>query len=179
MLALSSCAGVSRPSVQPAEPPSEPQAGSQPFVFPAKHSNGEKAGGLTLGSTTVKEAADLFAPFPKGMDEGAPRLDTLKLTVAGRALKLLIIYNPWETMYQLHFDANDRLILLVDGAPELRNKSMNEVLETYPSLKETERKASWFEMQGELQPCVTLIAVFALPDEKLSSTSYAFTCATN
>ena len=67
---------------------------------------------------------------------------------------------------------------MVDAAPELRNKLRNEVLETYPSLKESERKASWFEMQGELQPCVTLIAVFDLPDEKLSSTSYAFTCAT-
>ena len=107
-LALSlSCSEVSRPSAQPVEPVADRPAGSLPFVFPAKHSNGEKAGGLTLGTTTVKQAMDSFAPFPKGMDEGAPRLDAMKVTVAGRALKLLTIYNPWETSYQLHFDAND------------------------------------------------------------------------
>jgi hypothetical protein len=148
---------------------------SQPFVFVAMLANGQKVGDLTLGATTLKQAVKVF---PKTVGQGKPRPNPVEFNVSGRILKPLTVYNPSQTMYQLYFDAKERLVLIVDGAPELRNKQKNEVLGRYPQLKESKREVSWSEMQGELQSCVTLIAVFRLPDEKLDSLGYAFTCVT-
>lgn len=52
----------------------------------------------------------------------------------------------------------------------------DELFGRYPQLKETRRERDWVEMQTELAPCVALITVFVLPDEKLDSLGYAFTC---
>ncbi len=154
--------------------PDQP-SGSQPFVFAATLANGKKVGDLVLGATTLKQAVKMF---PKTVGQGKPRPNPVEFNVSGRTLKPLTVYNPSQTMYQLYFDAKERLVLIVDGAPEPPNMQKNELLARYPQLKESKREAFWSEMQAELQPCVTLIAVFQLPDEKLDSLGYAFTCVT-
>lgn len=132
-------------------------------------------GDLTLRETSLKQAAKMF---PKTGAPGKARPNSVEFNLSGRILKPATVYNPSYTRYQLYFDGKERLVLIVDGAPELQNRHKSEVLARYPQLKESNRQSYWTEMQAELQPCVTLIVVFSLPEERLDSLGYAFTCAT-
>jgi hypothetical protein len=142
--------------------------------------DGQPAGHLTLGETTLVEALALL-PAPPSEYEGQPRPSHLRLQIGEQALVPTTVYNPWRTVYQLHFDGNDVLVLLVDGSLISSHKTLEEMTAEYPGLHQTDEDPNWTEMQVELTPCVTLIAVFAPSyshGDVLGSLGYAFTCAT-
>jgi hypothetical protein len=93
--------------------------------------------------------------------------------------KPTLVYNPWMTLYILFFDANQRLVIVVDGGKSrFQGTSQQEVLRQYPQLKETYRDSDKYEMQVEAQPCVTLMLLISVKDNTVGPIAYVFTCPT-
>lgn len=153
----------------------------QPEAFKAELVDGSPVGQLVLGKTTVDDAKGLFEKA--GVELGQKRKNTIMFSVGKAELKPKYIYNPWATLYQLYFDKNNVLVMIVDGAPETYPKTKAAFLEKYKDARETDRESNWYEMQVPLSDCTTLIAVFNIGGadpgmDKLDSIGLAYTCDT-
>lgn len=152
----------------------------QPFAYPAVLTNGRSVGNLILGQTTLEQAVKMFPPIPPGA-QGNPRPPRAypEAKIGQVSPKPTLVYNPWMTLYLLFFDSNVKLVIVVDGGKsKLRGLSQQEMLRQYPQLKETDRDSLEYEMQVEIQPCVTLMLLFSTRDNTVGDIAYVFTCPT-
>lgn len=155
-------------------------AQGQTFVYPAALIDGRSAGNLILGQTVVEQAVKMFPSAPPGY-EGNPRPPRgfPEAKIGQVSPKPTLVYNPWMTLYLLFFDANQKLVIVVDGGKSrFRGLSQQEMLRQYPQLKETSRGSLEYEMQVEVQPCVTLMLLISSRDNTVGDIAYAFTCPT-
>lgn len=116
-------------------------AQGQTFVYPAALIDGRSAGNLILGQTVVEQAVKMFPSAPPGY-EGNPRPPRgfPEAKIGQVSPKPTLVYNPWMTLYLLFFDANQKLVIVVDGGKSrFRGLSQQEMLRQYPQLKETSR----------------------------------------
>jgi hypothetical protein len=153
-------------------------AAIHPFIFHAVLTDGQKAGDLTLGQTTLEQAVKMFPEPPVPSYGGEPRAPQGYPPVRVGKIRPnpAVVFNPWNTMYALYFDKNNKLVIiseLVTG-----KISQKEIAKQYPKLKETDRGSGSFEMQAEIQPCVAFMALFRTADSSMDQSAYAFTCET-
>ncbi len=161
-------------------PLSGASAQAQPFAYPAVLIDGRSVGNLILGHTTLDQAVRMFPPSPTGY-EGSPRPPRgFPVAKIGQVSpKPTLVYNPWMTLYLLFFDANQQLVIIVDGGKsKLRGLTQQEMLKQYPQLKEMSRDSLEYELQVEIQPCVTLMALFSTRDNTVGDIAYVFTYST-
>jgi hypothetical protein len=155
-------------------------AQGQTFAYPAVLLDGRSAGNLILGQTTVEQAVRMFPAAPSGY-EGNPRSPRgfPEAKVGQVSPKPTVVFNPWMTLYLLYFDSNRRLVIVVDGGKSrFRGSSQQEMLSQYPQLKETYRDSLEYEMQVEVQPCVTLMLLISSRGNMVGDIAYTYTCPT-
>lgn len=87
-----------------------------------------------------------------------------------------IVYNPINSLYVLFFDKNKRLVIVQESGSKLEGLSRQELVQQYPILTETDRRPDWFEMQGEIQPCITMLVMIDDRTGRVRQVAYAFTC---
>lgn len=121
----------------------------------------------------------MLPPIPPGA-EGTPKPPSgyPEAKIGQVSPKPALVYNPWMTIYQLYFDSNRKLVIIVDGKSKLRGSGQQEMLRQYPRLEETYRDSHEYEMQVEIQPCVTLMLLLSAGDNTVGDTAYVFTCPT-
>lgn len=154
----------------------------QPFAYPAVLVDGRSMGDLILGQTTLEEAIRMFPSAPPGY-EGNPRSPRgfPQAKIGQVSPKPRLVYNPWMTLYLLYFDANHRLVIVVDGGKSRsRGLSRQEMMKQYPDLKETQRDSNSpeYEMQVEIQPCLTLMLLISASNNIVGDIAYVYTCPT-
>lgn len=149
---------------------------AQPFIFHAVLVDGQKAGDLILGQTTLEQAVKIFPNPPFPSYEGDPRPPRGYPQVKAGKIKPKFVYNPWNTMYALYFDENNKLIIVVEL--ESQRVKKQDIISRYPQLKETSRDLESYEMQGEIKPCITLMVLFRSNDDTIDQMAYVFTCET-
>ena len=165
--------------------PSKPAAAtgsesSRFMAFPAVTADGKSAGTLQLGQTTLAEAKQMLPPPPADVAQGQPRTpDGYPRPTRGEVIpKPTLVYNPWKTSYQLFFDANQRLVALVDGGSAFLGKPVATVAKQYPDLHETVRELPFSEQQAQVGPCATMLVMASTSDTTVSDVAYVFHCAT-
>jgi hypothetical protein len=155
-------------------------APAQAFAYPAVLLDGRRVGDLILGETTLEQAVRMFPPIPPG-GPGAPRpprgYPPVKI---GQVIpRPTLVYSPWMSLYQLYFDENRRLVIIVDGGQSaLRGRSRAEVSSQFPQLQETANYGIEIELQGELRPCITLMVLVNTSTNTVGDIAYAHTCPT-
>lgn len=122
-------------------------------------------GDLWIGKTTLKEALELFPETPPGdpRHTGAPRSGRppAYITYDGENLKAhpRTIFNPWSTMYQLWFDEQKILKVVVDASSPEDGQSPNALEEKYAGIHRVEGlqdSDSSTQMQARLNPCAVV-----------------------
>lgn len=158
----------------------EALAQDQSFAYPAVLTDGRAVGNLILGQTTLEQAVRMFPAGPRGY-EGNPRPPRgfPEAKIGQVSPKPNLVYNPWMTIYRLYFDVNLRLVIILDGGKSrLRGQSQQELQRQYPQIIETYRDPLEYEMQVEVQPCVTLMVLISARGNTVGDIAYVFTCAT-
>lgn len=159
--------------------PGSASAQVQPFAYPAVLIDGRVVGNLPLGQTTLEQAVKMFPPIPLGAPGGPrPPSGYPEAQIGQVSPKPTLVYNPWMTMYLLFFDSNRKLVIILDGKSKLRGLSQQELLRQYPQFKETYRDSLEYEMQGEIQSCVTLMLLLSAQNNTVGDIAYVFTCPT-
>jgi hypothetical protein len=83
------------------------------------------------------------------------------------------------SFYVLYFDGHQRLVIIVGGGRSSLRGASREYLRTrYPQLQETARVGEMVEFQGEIAPCVALVALVQGRTGVVGDVAYAFTCST-
>lgn len=144
----------------------------KPFVFNSVLTNGKKAGSLVLGRTTFDEAVRMY-PAPPSEYDGNLRPVAGPTPEGYPAVKY--VYNPWQTMYALFFDGQERLVL-VSELHELGRISEKELMKKHPGLIETNTSEDSIIYEAQVQECVSLIAVVETKGRTVEQLSYAYTC---
>jgi len=151
------------------------KGGEAAYVFPSILTNGEKAGDLILGRTTVEEAVRMHPQPPLGPYDGDVRpVEAFPALSADGLPELKTVYNPWQTMYSLFFDSEKKLVM-VSELHELGSLSEKKLLADNPGLTETYRDNGLVEYRLDIQPCVTLIALVT-GDGWVEELSVAYSC---
>ena len=122
-------------ATSPSKPAAATGSDSSRFMaFPAVTADGKSAGTLQLGQTTLAEAKQMLPPPPADVAQGQPRTpDGYPRPTRGEVIpKPTLVYNPWKTSYQLFFDANQRLVALVDGGIRLPRQAGRDGREAVP-----------------------------------------------
>lgn len=157
----------------------KPEAGQkeEPYVFSAYLTSGVKSGDLVLGRTTYDEALKIF-PQPTKPYDGRfrPAEEYPVLKLGGSIPVPRYVFNPWHTMYALFFDSEKRLVIISELLPMGIMKKAD-LLKKYPQLEETAADSSTYELQADIRPCVTLIAVVDAKGDSVEQISYAYACA--
>ena len=145
----------------------------KPFVFSASLTNGKKAGPLVLGQTTFEEVLKIFPQPPFEDYDGALRL--LENPQSESMQSIEYVYNPWQTMYALFFDADMRLVM-VSELYELGRLTEKELLRRYPNMVKTDSEQGSIEYQAEIFDCAAVIATVETAGHTVEQLSYAYTC---
>lgn len=157
----------------------KPEAGQreEPYVFSAFLTNGVRSGDLVLGRTTYDEALKIF-PEPTKPYDGRfrPAVEYPVLKLGGSIPVPRYIFNPWHTMYALFFDSEKRLVIISELLP-MGSMKKEDLLKKHPQLEETAVDVSSYELQGDIRPCVTVIAVVDAKGDSVEQVSYAYACA--
>ncbi len=150
-----------------------------PFSYPAVLVDGRKVGDLVLGETSLDQTIQMFPQIPVG-NEGAPRPPRgYPEAKIGQVIpQPTLVFNPWMTQYRLYFDSERKLVIILDGFSKLRGLSREDMLKQFATLRETYRDSLEYEMQVEIQPCVTLMLLLSSRENTVGDIAYVFTCAT-
>lgn len=149
------------------------------LVIPAFVSGYERVGDLVLGKTTLAQAQRMFPVSPPGY-EGRPRKpDGYPKSKFGEVSpKPKLVFNPWESMYALFFDKNERLVIVMELGSLFEGKTVAEIGELYPGLRKTESIKGYYEMQTELAPCAALMLMVTEGSDIITQAAYVYTCKT-
>ena len=126
-----------------------------------------------LGQTTFEDAVKMYPPPPFEDYDGALRPVEEPLSESMQSIEY--VYNPWQTMYSLFFDA-DRRLVMVSELYELGSLTEEELLKRYPGMVETDSGSGFIEYQAELQECAVVIATVETAGRTVEQLSYAYTC---
>ena len=148
----------------------------RPEIVPVRRTNGTVIGELELGRTSSDEARLLFENGGAGL--GPEMKNTAPFVIGTTTLAPTRLYTPPGTRHQLYFDDNGILVLFVDGAAAVFPASGREFLHRFPEAKETGRIVGSYELQAELSPCVTVIALFRTVNDSLDSVAFGYVCPT-
>lgn len=185
LLLLSSCALIPYGPKSSPKAPSQPGSAGKPLIYPAVLVNGQKAGDLILGETTLKQALKILPPWP-AYPPGPIPLSELSPGYAGKVREVLLkakkSYNPAESLFMLYFDENEKLIMIQDntiGFDKQKTEAVKNIISRYP-LKEVYRDSKFIIMQGEMQPCVFLEVMLDAGNGKNEpfEAGYLYTCPT-
>ncbi len=146
----------------------------RPEIVTARLTNGKTIGTLELGRTTMETARHLYDDA--GAMLGRERQSSAPFTIGTAALVPKRLFTPPGSLQQLYFDDNGTLVLFVDGAPANLPLSLKEFQQRFPGARESGRTLGSYEFQVQLDPCVTLIAVFRSISETLESAGYGYGC---
>lgn len=135
---------------------------------------------LVLGRTTLQEVRQIYASrqlhealanarAPRTLSP-APRWRMGGATIAPRYR-----VDAADGYYTLYFDASERLVLAVNDQPRER-LTRAEFESRYPKAKVTQRAGRASILEVQLQPCVTLSAMFTGSSATLSQAGYGYTC---
>jgi hypothetical protein len=152
----------------------------EPFLIKAVLLDGHGVGNLILGESELDTVVRMFPETPD-MYEGNPRPPQgYPVVKAGMVIpQPTIVYNPINSLYVLFFDKNRRLVIVQESGSKLEGLTRQELLRQYPSLTETDRHPGWYEMQGEIQRCITMLVIIDDRTDMVSQVAYAFTCQTS
>lgn len=163
-----------QPQYQSSIKPEAAQPGPRPehaFPFEAVLFDGSrtKVGTLWVGHTTLSQAVNVFPATPPGdpYHTNAPRHAAEKspkfITYDGKELAPhpKTVYNPWGAMYQLWFDKDQVLRVIVDAMPSEYDEPLSNMAEAFSGLHRVAPVAldmghRTVNMQTRLNPCVVL-----------------------
>ena len=148
----------------------------RPETLTVRLASGRVIGGLELGKTGTDEARRLFENSGAGL--GPERKSSTTFTIGTTTLTPERLFTPPGTLHQLYFDNNGVLVLFVDGAAAELPTSARDFRQRFPGARETGRVVGSYELQADISPCVTLIAVFRTVGDSLDSVAYAYGCPT-
>lgn len=152
-------------------------ASQEEYVFSSFLANGKKAGTLVLGKTTIEEALKMHPEAPFKPYDGDVRPAEEDPSALGGLPELKYVYNPWQTMYSLYFNDEERLVA-VSELKELGKLSEKDLLKEYPGLSEAYRDNRTIEYRSSLGPCVVLTARVGSATRWVEEVSFAYTCET-
>jgi hypothetical protein len=152
----------------------EPSPNSPPEFVAVRLASGKMIGVLELGRTTEASARNLFENAGAGL--GRERQNSATFSIGAVAVKPKRLFAPPGSSYQLYFDDQMSLVLLVDEAPADLPRSGREFMRRFPGARESGRTLSSYEVQAPLTNCVTLIAVFRATSDTLESAAYGYGC---
>ena len=186
LMALTSCAPQQATEVASAAAATRDRS-THVLRYPAIINSNEanSIGDLWLGHTTLEEALDIFPKTPPGSAEhtGAPRpgQGPAFITYDGKNLAEhpQTVYNPWGSMYQLWFDRQQHLKVIVDAAPPEYRQPANVLAEKYPGLHRVtspDNAGPVYVMQARVNPCVVLPAWISDGDQRVTGTAFAYHC---
>ena len=155
---------------------SEAAASVRPAAVRVRLAGGKVIGELVPGKSSVQEAQSLFERFAAGM--GKEKLNTTLFTIGSVSMVPKRLFSPPGTVHQLYFDDNGVLVILVDGSVAELPASGREFRLRFPDARETWRSIGSYELQHDLGPCVSLIAVFRTISDSPDSMAYGYRCPT-
>jgi hypothetical protein len=167
--------GTDPPEAGPTLPARQPVARGESLAFPAI-ADYRRVGEIVLGETTLQDAVGLFPPT---RGEGSPRRPHgYPVARIGKVQPEPVrVFNPYQTMYALFFDRNDRLVILQELGDEFEQQPVADLLAKYPVLRETRRLTNERELQGEIAPCVVLM-LHVDRDDLVQAVAYVYSCST-
>ena len=130
-------------------------------IVPVSLMFGEPVGQLALGVSQPSDAKKVFKDYG-GI--GGSRRSSFELDLGGGMLKPRKLYNPPASVLQLHFDGNNRLVLVVNGMPSDMPMTSAEFTTKYSDAQETDRQPGWYQLQTQVSDCVWIVAVFSQDD---------------
>ncbi len=143
-----------------------------PFHIPMTGLGGASYGDVIIGTS---QPADVERVLARVGGLGPRRENRVIFSIGTTKLHPPELYTPPATMNQLYFDRGV-LVLVVEGIPRGLPTTRSAFLTAFPAAKETHRETGWYELQVPVRDCLWLIAVFGVPDDKLESDGYAYTC---
>lgn len=149
---------------------------NRPEIVIVRLANGKAFGAVELGRTNLGEARRLFENSAAGL--GPERSNGATFTVGSVSLMPKHLFTPPGTMYQLYFDDNGVLVIIVDGAATNLPASGKDFRQRFLEARETWHSVSSYELQASLGSCVTLIAVFRTVNDSLDSAAFGYGCPT-
>ena len=148
----------------------------RPQALTVRLASGKIIGGLELGKASTDEARRLFENSGAGL--GPERKSSTTFIVGTTTLAPERLFTPPGTLHQLFFDKNGVLVLFVDGAAAEIPSNARDFRQRFSSAHETGRVVGSYELQADISPCVTIIAVFRTVGDSLDSVAYAYGCPT-
>lgn len=157
-----------------------PALAAKPFHFPAVLRSGRKIGDLVPGLSALDDVVKMFPAAPQDYP-GNPRppVGFPEVKIGKVQPEPATVYNPPETGYALFFDDNDKLVIIEDARSPLAGLGPEVVHQRYPKLKGTGHDERVIELQGQIEPCIVMMALFSAQTRKLTKVAYAFTCPTS
>jgi hypothetical protein len=155
--------------------------GSDKFIFPAViGAYRQRIANLILGSTTIKQAENIFPPWP---GHGTHRVGRGELALSPNSpdevvRKVKYLYSFIFGDFLLGFDKNKKLVFIdtsLSDDKSAQDKIINMINEY--KLKEVSRNEDTITMRGEIMPCVTMYVPMPSADNiPIKGVNYFFTC---
>lgn len=145
----------------------------KPFVFKSALTSGKKTGDIVLGRTTFEEVLKMYPAPPVADYDGALR--PAGQSASGGLPSIKFVYNPWQTMYAIFFDARKKVVM-VSELYELGALTEKDLLKKYPGMIESDSKQGSIEYQAEIGECTAVIATVETTGRTVEQLSYAYTC---
>ena len=157
-------------------PKTEDASAVRPETLTVRLASGKIIGGLELGKTMSDEARRLFENSGVGL--GPERKSSTTFAIGTTTLAPELLFTPPGTLHQLYFDKNGILVLFVDGAVAEPFTTASNFRQRFSGAHETGRVVGSYELQADISPCTTIIAVFRTVGDSLDSVAYAYGCPT-
>jgi maltose operon protein len=136
--------------------------------------SGKEIGRLAVGKTLIDEARRLYDESGSGL--GPEQRNGTTFTIGTATLAPRRLFTPPGTFNQLFFDDNGKLVLFINKASADFGSTARDFRLRFPGSRETGRLVGSFELQTDLTPCVTLIAVFRTVNDTIDSTGLGYIC---
>lgn len=146
---------------------------AKPYIFKTALTSGKKTGEIILGRTTFEEVQKMYPAPPFEDYDGALRPAGPR--VSGGAPSMKYVYNPWQTMYAIFFDEQNRVVMISE-LYELGALAEKDLLKKYPGMVESDSGQGSVEYQAEIEECAAIIASVETKGRTVEQLSYAYTC---